>query len=438
MLKIVYNKSMSMIARMKKKFYFVAAGYFRFFANMVMRRWRPRVIAITGSAGKTTMLNLMELQMGERAHYSHNANSAFGVAFDVMGFDGIRGSKLRWIWLFILAIFRGLTYKRTEKFYVVEIDGERPREAEFLAEWLRPEVVMWVSFGMSHAVQFEGVVKAGKFANVKEAILHEFGSLARAAQKLVLIDGDLEEMKLATEGILAKVEKVSVKNLKKYKVAPRETIFEASDGNEVNKFVFDHAEPRDVLVQILMMQRVMKYLKMGVKCDLSGVRMAPGRSSVFDGKNGSILIDSTYNAHMISMESILKMAREIKAKRKILVIGDIVEQGKIEGEEHTRLAEVIFEVGAEKVVLVGRRVKKWTAPKLKKMGVDVVVFDEVKGATGWLMKNATEGDLVVFKGSQYLEWAVEQMLFNEDDAKFLARREAAAVKRRKKWGLEGE
>ena len=425
-----------MIARVKKKLYFVVAGYFRFFANMVMKRWRPRVIAITGSAGKTTMLNLMELQMGEIAHYSHNANSAFGVAFDVMGFDGIRGSKIRWIWLFVLAVVRGLTFSRSEKFYIVEIDGERPHEAEFLAKWLRPEVVMWVSFGMSHAVQFEEVVKAGKFADVKEAILHEFGSLARAAKKLVLIDGDSEEMKQATEGVSAKIEKVDVSELNKYKVTPKETVFEIKTDGETKNFVFDHAEPRDVLVQILMMQRVMKYLKMEIKCDLAGMRMAPGRSSVFDGKNGTILIDSTYNAHMISMESVLKMATEIKAKRKILVIGDIVEQGKIEGDEHTRLAEVIARVGAEKIVLVGRRVRKWTAPSLRKIGVQPEVFDDVRGATKWLNRNIEPGDLVVFKGSQYLEWAVEQLLLDENDARFLARREAAAVKRRERRGLK--
>jgi len=279
-------------------------------------------------------------------------------------------------------------------------------------------------------------VKAGKFADVKEAILHEFGSLARAAKKLVLIDGDSEEMKQATEGVSAKIDKVDVSELNKYKVIPKETVFEIKTDGEIKNFVFDHAEPRDVLVQILMMQRVMKYLKMEIKCDLAGMRMAPGRSSVFNGKNGTTLIDSTYNAHMISMESVLKMATEIKAKRKILVIGDIVEQGKIEGDEHTRLAEVIVRVGAEKIVLVGRRVRKWTAPNLRKMGVQPEVFDDVRGATKWLNRNIEHGDLVVFKGSQYLEWAVEQLLLDENDARFLARREAAAVKRREKRGLK--
>ena len=52
------------VAKLKKQFYFSAARYFRFFANLVYKRWKPRVIAVTGSAGKTTMLNMLEDEIG--------------------------------------------------------------------------------------------------------------------------------------------------------------------------------------------------------------------------------------------------------------------------------------------------------------------------------------------------------------------------------------
>ena len=147
------------VAKFKKRFYFVVARYFRHFADKVYKRWNPRVIAVTGSAGKTTMLNLIEHEMGERAHYSHDANSAFGISFDLLGLKGIRGSKLRWLWLFIAAPIKSLVKRYKEKYYVVEIDGERPHEAEFLATWLKPEITVWVSIGRSHAAQFERVVE---------------------------------------------------------------------------------------------------------------------------------------------------------------------------------------------------------------------------------------------------------------------------------------
>jgi ABC-type lipoprotein export system ATPase subunit len=125
---------MTIISKFKKKFYFVAAGYFKFFANISLKRWHPRIVIITGSAGKTTLLNLVESQLGAKAHYSHNANSAFGIAFDILGMRGITGSKAKWIKLIFQTPIRAFSYKHKEKFYIVECDGERPHEAEFIAK----------------------------------------------------------------------------------------------------------------------------------------------------------------------------------------------------------------------------------------------------------------------------------------------------------------
>ena len=162
------------IARIKKRLYLTVVRYFRFFANRSLRRWKPRIIAVTGSVGKTTLLNLLEVQLGDRAHYSHNANSSYGIAFDILGTDGVRGSKLKWLYLFIAAPIRSLWFRHNEAFYVVEIDGERPKETEFLASWLKPEVTLWVSVGRTHAVYFDGQVRQGLFETVEDAIVHEF------------------------------------------------------------------------------------------------------------------------------------------------------------------------------------------------------------------------------------------------------------------------
>ena len=61
---------MTRIARLKKRFYFDAAKYFRFFANKSLKRWKPRIIAVTGSAGKTTMLHLIEFELGKNLNWS--------------------------------------------------------------------------------------------------------------------------------------------------------------------------------------------------------------------------------------------------------------------------------------------------------------------------------------------------------------------------------
>lgn len=422
---------MTLAMRFKKRFYFVAAGYFRFFANFSLRRWHPRTIAITGSAGKTTMLHLVEFELGNRAHYSHDANSAFGVAFDLLGMEGVRGSKWRWLKLIFQAPIRAMHYQRSGEFYIVEIDGERPHETEFLASWLKPEVTLWVSLGRSHMVQFEKEVEEGKYPTIDAAITHEFATLPAHTTKRVYIDSDNKLMVDATKNISAQVISVSKNQLQRYNVYPTRTDFIFDTAT----FHFAQAQPKDLAVQLLMLEELVRYLDLPLKTDFSSMPLPPGRSSYFSGKKGINIIDSSYNAHLISMASILEMVKNMHAGHKWLVIGDIVDQGSLEGEEHVKLAEMIAATNPEMVILVGRRTKEYTAPKLKELGVTVRTTLDPQKALKFIEDNITGEETIIFKGSQYLEWIIEKLLQDPSEASKLPRREKAAAKRRAKWGL---
>lgn len=384
------------------------------------------------------MLHLLEQELGKKAHYSHDANSAFGIAFDLVGLRGITGSKLRWLYLILAVPIRSIFYKHTEEFYVVEIDGERPHEAEFLAKWLRPEVTAWVSLGRSHAIQFEKQVEEGIFENIDKAITHEFAMLPQYTKKKIYIDGDVPLMVKACEkvklhhDITADIEKCFKSECSRYSVHADHTDFTIGK----DKFHFYNPMPDDITIQIVQMKKLCEYLGVKLKTDFKKMPLPPGRNSYFEGKNGLRLIDSSYNAHLISMEAIMDMAAALKDDHKWLVVGDMVEQGSIEGEEHEKLAKVIEKVKPEQVVLIGRRTEKYTAPILKKAKVKTYTTLEPRDALKFIEENTNGGETIVFKGSQYLEWIIEKLLKNPEDAKKLPRREKAAVKRRKNRGLD--
>lgn len=429
--------------KFKKKFYFIVASYFRFFANFAFRRWHPRVIAITGSVGKTTMLNLVECTLGDKAHYSHDANSAYGIAFDMVNLRGVTGSKLRWFYLFLAVPLKSLFYKHQEEFYVVEIDGERPHEAEFLASWLKPEVTLWISLGLSHAVQFEQQVKDGLFSSLDKAITHEFAMLPQYTQKLVIIDGEVDLMNRALDSIKQKnltkatVIKCSKDAVKTYKVEPNHTSFllQGTADSVSHEYEFNRPMTKDIAIQLTMLETLVNYLKVKPRYDFSNLKLAPGRNSYFDGKNGLKIIDSSYNAHLISVKSILEMYKAMHVPHKWLVIGDIVDQGSIEGQEHAKLADEIIKVKPEQVILIGRRTKKYTAPILKEAGLNIYTTLDPREALKFLEQNLIGQETLLFKGSQYLEWLIEKLLKNPEEAKYLPRREKAAIKRRQKRGL---
>ena len=331
-----------------------------------------------------------------------------------------------------MAPIKSLFKNYKQKYYVAEIDGERPHEAEFLATWLKPEVTIWVSIGLSHAVQFEREVEEGRFESLDEAIASEFATLPQNTKKLVYIDADSKAMVTATKNIKAKVVPIRKNEIKKYVVYPDSTDFTYGD----TTFHFNHPEPKDIAFHLLVANDLTRYLKIPCRADFSDIRMAPGRSSYFEGKKGISIVDSSYNAHMISMTSVLDMAKRMHADKKWLVIGDIVDQGSLEEEEHKKLAKHIAAVKADKIILVGRRTKEWTAPELKKLGVSAVATTDPRKALEYIEKHIRGDETIIFKGSQYLEWIIEKLLADPANAAKLCRREKAAVARRKSWGLD--
>lgn len=423
-------RSMIRLSSIKKRLYYIVASYFRFFATLSLRRWKPRVIAVTGSVGKTTLLNLIEIQLGKRAHYSHNANSAFGIPFDIVGLDGIRGSKLRWLYLLIAVPLRSLFFKHTQEFYVVEIDADRPNETRFLASWLKPEVTFWVSVGRSHAVNFETVVSKGMFNSVDEAILHEFSYLPKYTKSLVVYDGDNKQIVSAMNRVAGPAKAaVSQKELQEYAVWPHKTHF-VIDGTE---FAFAQPMPRETYVQLSCLKELANYIGEPVVADLSDYVQPPGRSNFYEGKKGVKIIDSSYNAHLISMASIIEMLKAMKAKKKWIVVGDIVEQGGDEAKGHAELGKMLKKAKFDRYILVGRRTQHHTYPQLDP--TVAVTFLHPKDAAAYLLNEITGQETILFKGSQYLEGVVEKLLAREKDIKTLPRQDTAAKKRRQKWGM---
>src|SRR5688500_3716117 len=100
---------------LKRKLYFIVAYYFRFFAKIQLLLWRPRIIVVTGSSGKTTLLHLIESQLKGQARYSHHANSTFGIPFDILGLRRKNLLKYEWLYLFAAAPFKAFKRPYKEK-----------------------------------------------------------------------------------------------------------------------------------------------------------------------------------------------------------------------------------------------------------------------------------------------------------------------------------
>lgn len=419
-----------MFQALKKVLYFPLAYYFRFFAKIKLARWKPRIIVVTGSSGKTTLLHLIEAQVGRLVRYSHHANSSYGIPFDILGLERKTLMVYEWVGLFLKTPFLAFSSAPKQKIYVVEADCDRPGEGQFLSSLLKPEVTIWLSSSRTHSMNFDKLVEQGKFPNVEQAIAYEYGYFLEATSKLVIVNSDSEliNKQLSRTG----VEKIGISNksLRKYQVSKDGSVFRI--GDETYKFKF--LLPEAVFYSILAVIRLVEYMNLPFDPSFGELDVPPGRSSIFKAIKNTTIVDSCYNANLSSMTEIIRMFNKLPSNKKWVVVGDMLEQGAAEREEHEKLAESINRGNYQKIILLGPRVSKYTYPKVKEQQ-RAVKFLSPKEVLEYILENLDGEETILFKGARFMEGIIENLLLNKSDAAKLSRREKAWETRRKKWGL---
>ncbi|NVN97045.1 hypothetical protein HXX01_02315, partial [Candidatus Nomurabacteria bacterium] len=145
-----------------------------------------------------------------------------------------------------------------------------------------------------------------------------------------------------------------------------------------------------------------------VGCDLlesikyiSEYKTPPGRLSLIEGINNSMIIDDTYNSSPVAAEAALLVLKEMKGRRKIAVLGDMLELGRFTEEEHHILGEKVSKI-ADMLVLVGPRAKFIKEGALENgfKIKELYSFDSSITAAKFMEGAVEKGDLVLVKGSQ--------------------------------------
>jgi UDP-N-acetylmuramoyl-tripeptide--D-alanyl-D-alanine ligase len=120
-------------------------------------------------------------------------------------------------------------------------------------------------------------------------------------------------------------------------------------------------------------------------------------------KSGALLLDDTYNASPESMLAALNLLSEIGTKRKVAVLGDMLELGPYEQQAHQMVGLRAAQV-ADVLLTLGPRARMY-AEAARRAGMKPVrihEFDEGAGVVQWLQENLSETDAALLKGSHGL------------------------------------
>ncbi len=149
---------------------------------------------------------------------------------------------------------------------------------------------------------------------------------------------------------------------------------------------------------------------------------ARSRWELIAGIKRTLGFDDSYNASPLSIYAAIETLTDLPAKRKIAVLGDMLEIGKYTIEAHENIGRLVAKA-ADVLVTVGARAK-FIAESARESGMKktgILSFDTAEDAAKSLKESLREGDLVLVKGSHAMRL---EIVVNELKAEPFATSEA--------------
>ena len=401
-------------------------------ARAVVHKYRPTIVMITGSVGKTSTKDAVAAALTARFFVrksDKSFNSEFGVPFTILNVGNPWGNPLAWFALVKSTIALVFLPNHYPNMLVLETGADKPGDLARILRVATPDAVV-VTRLPDIPVHVEAYTSP-------EAVQEEEFSPAyalNAAAPLIISADKPHQRELAertsahiTSYGLAPEASVRVSHVDFYKEQHRVVGMTArvqvggEQGTVVVRGSVGEIQVLPVAAAIATAQAFGIDLAEALTA-LESYVPPPGRGRLLGGAHDTTIIDDTYNSSPVAVEEALETLQSFPgAKRRVAILGDMLELGRYSVQEHGRIGALAGSA-ADLVITVGIRSRALAA---KVVDAEVVQFDDSRVAAVEIAHLVQAGDVVLVKGSQSIrmERIVEALLADRADSTKLVRQE---------------
>jgi UDP-N-acetylmuramoyl-tripeptide--D-alanyl-D-alanine ligase len=370
-------------------------------AALHRKRWGGRVVAITGSVGKTTTKELTFAALraaGAKVTRSlGNFNNLVGAPMTVLSLDA------------------------EHDLAVLELGTSAPGEIARLAEIAAPDVALVTAVAVAHtaglgsleqvAIEKTALLRALEPAGVAiyrvddEALAAQLGCL-HARRRIGFGRGDDADVQLLDHELMPAP---SMACRLRFNPLARTLRCELQ--------LFGEGPALDATAAMAVVLAVLGEASIDIAArGLRELAPPPGRLCALAGPAGALLLDDSYNANPASMRASIDTALELAATRHgraLLVLGDMLELGERSTAEHEAVGAQAAQPGVAALVACGREMTAAAAAArehARDQGLELSVahLSDPTGAAALVGALLRAGDVVLIKGSRGM--AMERVL----------------------------
>ena len=309
------------------------------FANLKRKYTLAKIIAVTGSAGKTSLKNLISdllLNFGKTYSSPKSFNNHLGVPISISNLNV------------------------NDKFGVIEIGMSKAKEIKNLTKLVKPHIGIITNIGEAHLENFKNIKG---IAEAKSEIIEKidddgtiilnrddkfFNYLFKKAKSY--------KLKIYTFGSHKKSDVRLIKIINKDN---KSKVFVKINNNEKIVFFIRDLNIYNVLASIALLKVINVSLKK-IKSKYEDFESSDGRGKkhkIFRYKKKFNLIDESYNANPLSVKNAINKLNLVKKEKfkKYLILGDMLELGSKSKRYHEEISKVINNSDIDKVFIKGKK-----------------------------------------------------------------------------------
>lgn len=414
------------------------AHVLRVCAQLIVRKYRPTIIAVAGSVGKTSTKEAVFIVVSSRDRAGKsikNYNNELGVPLSIIGAYSGGRHILAWIHIFLralrLIIVRDTRYPQT---LVLEYGVDHIGDMAYLHTIAQPHIGVLTAVAEEH-LEFLGDLE-GVFSEEKQivtripregwAVLNFDDLYARSLIEVLpaqtITYGFAEGAMLrATDMITVGLEHDYCSTQYEWECLSWGTQFKVSYKGSTVPVFLPHCLGKQHVYAALA--GIAVGLARGMNLVLCAHALeqyvpTPGRMRLLAGVKHTLIIDDTYNSSPQAVRAALDILKEIPVRRmgnkKWVILSDMRELGSSSHNAHQAIGEYIAQCGIDRLVVVGPE-SAVTAQASLAAGMSsdhITHVSDAESAGRYAQDRIEPGDILLIKGSQFfrMERVVRELM----------------------------
>ncbi|MBU1164025.1 UDP-N-acetylmuramoyl-tripeptide--D-alanyl-D-alanine ligase [Patescibacteria group bacterium] len=389
----------------------------KFLAKIILKKYKPEIIGVTGSVGKTSTKQAIHTVLEENGfkvrQNKKNYNNELGLPLTII--DSETGGKNIFKWILVglkatkLILFKDINYP---KILVLEMAADKPGDMKYLVNLASCHIGVVTNVSTVHT-EFFGTVQ--KVAEEKSQIIKHLKSSDFA---IIAADDDLSfQMKAQTKattftfGFSQKADFSAEQVELEYSSQTQDVTglsFYLKHEDKTYQFKLPNLLGSHLIFTVLpsiIVGMIYKIDLEKISLSLEQFESPVGRMKLIDGIKDTQIIDDSYNSSPLACMAAIKTLSEIKLPgnfKKYAVLGDMLELGSISEQAHQEMGEAVVDFGIDVLFTVGERARDIARGAENKgmLQENIFTFVNSEEAGKFLQQRIKQGDLILIKGSQ--------------------------------------